>query len=60
MSIPESPTSFDIIYSAALPNPRGNDIFFTYSLPVDERTYVSSISQELIGRSYYLFARLAV
>ena len=23
-------------------------------------TYVSSISQELIGRSYYLFARLAV
>ena len=27
------------------------------SLP---NTYVSSISQELIGRSYYLFARLAV
>ena len=26
----------------------------------EDGTYVSSISQELIGRSYYLFARLAV
>ena len=38
-----------------LTRPRGSDISVRKKV-----TYVSSISQELIGRSYYLFACLAV